>query len=122
MGASALTIPGIVDPVTLEAIACREALALARDLLLTRVTVASDCLAVVNNINQPFAGSYSMVIDEVKEAVSVFANLVFVHENRLSNAEAHRLARFSSSASFGRQVWLLRPPDGLCIRDNVLEQ
>jgi hypothetical protein len=44
LGASAQVIHGMSDPDTLEAIACREALALARDLALNHIHVASDCL------------------------------------------------------------------------------
>ena len=50
MGASSLTIPGISDPAVLEAMACREALSLARDLHLSCITVSTDCLAVINNM------------------------------------------------------------------------
>ena len=34
LGSSALVIEGVIDPATLEAIACREALALVEDLLI----------------------------------------------------------------------------------------
>jgi hypothetical protein len=53
LGASMLKIQGVSDPVTLEAMACREALALAQDLNLQRVTVATDCLSVVNDLARP---------------------------------------------------------------------
>jgi hypothetical protein len=33
--------------------------------------------------------------------------IVFKHENRASNSEAHRVARSFVSVSTGRQVWLL---------------
>jgi ribonuclease HI len=46
----------------MEAMACREALALVQDLHLRRITVATDCLAVVNEMKRPFAGSYRMII------------------------------------------------------------
>ena len=51
LGASAIVFDGLVDPPSLEAQACNEALALAKDLNLRRVQVASDCLEVLNNIN-----------------------------------------------------------------------
>jgi ribonuclease HI len=120
VGAATLTIKGISDPATLEAIACREALALASDLQLQRVTVASDCLAVVNAMKGPFAGAYSMVVQEVKARSNLLEQSFFRHENRLSNSEAHRLARFAISLSVGRQVWLVQPPDGLCIPNNII--
>ncbi|PNT76018.1 hypothetical protein BRADI_1g43072v3 [Brachypodium distachyon] len=45
-GASAVTYPGITDPATLEAIACREA-----DLGVRRLMVGSDCLEVIKAIH-----------------------------------------------------------------------
>jgi ribonuclease HI len=106
LGASSLTIKGISDPTVLEALACREAMALAADLNLQRVTVATDCLAVVNNIKQDYAGSYSMIIEEVKADARGLQRASFRHENRASNSEAHCLARLAVSSSLGRQVWL----------------
>jgi ribonuclease HI len=47
LGASALACPGISDPGTLEAIACREGLALAADLQLSRFLLSTDCLEVI---------------------------------------------------------------------------
>jgi hypothetical protein len=52
VGASTLAIQGIVDPAVLESLACREALALAQDLALQRVTIATYCIAVVNDMNR----------------------------------------------------------------------
>jgi hypothetical protein len=44
LGASVVVVQGISDPEVLEALACREGLDLASDLLLKKVRVASDCL------------------------------------------------------------------------------
>jgi hypothetical protein len=41
--ASAMVISGIADPEVLEALAVREGLCLANDLLIRRVRIASDC-------------------------------------------------------------------------------
>jgi ribonuclease HI len=114
-----LRIGGVSDPGTLEAIACREALALARDLSLQRITVATDCLEVVNNMTRPYAGSYCTVLHEIAAQKASFVQVLFRHENRASNSEAHKLARFATSSSLGRQLWLLQPPDGLCIMNNI---
>jgi hypothetical protein len=43
LGASAIVYEGISNPSTLEVLACREALALAEDLGLSRIHIASDC-------------------------------------------------------------------------------
>jgi ribonuclease HI len=121
LGASSLTVEGITNPSVLEAMACREALALAQDLNLRRITVASDCLAVVQNLSRPFAGDYSAVLHEIKETSTLFERVLFRHENRASNTEAHRLARSVTTGNVGRQVWLLEPPDGLCINTYLYE-
>ena len=46
-----MVFEGITDPVCLEALACREALDVADDLLLTSIQVASDCLEVVKGLH-----------------------------------------------------------------------
>ena len=50
IAASAMVIPNITDPETLEALACLEALALAEDCGIRKMLVASDCLSVIKNI------------------------------------------------------------------------
>jgi ribonuclease HI len=50
VGASVVVFDGLVDPATLEAQACNEAMSLAIDLHLDSVCVASDCVEVVANI------------------------------------------------------------------------
>jgi ribonuclease HI len=115
LGDSATTIPDQDHPATLEALACREALALAQDLNLSRLVIASDCLEVINNIQQPYMGIYGMITREIKETSSLFAKVVFKHEDKNSNGEPHRLARGSVGLASGRQVWLLGPPDGFNI-------
>jgi hypothetical protein len=62
LGASSLTINGVSDPVTLEAMAHREAIILAHDLQLQKITVASDCASVVSDMTKPYAGRYNTVI------------------------------------------------------------
>ena len=50
LGASALVMEGITDPEMAEAMACREGMALASDLVLQKFKLASDCLNVVRNL------------------------------------------------------------------------
>jgi ribonuclease HI len=50
VGASAVIFYGITDPQTLETLACREALALAEDISITRFLVTSDCSSVICDI------------------------------------------------------------------------
>ena len=50
LGSSILVIHGMLDPATVEAVACREALSLAQDLGMQHLLVASDCKQVINHI------------------------------------------------------------------------
>jgi hypothetical protein len=50
LGASVIVFSGITDPATLKSLACREALALAKDLGINRIYVASNCKTVVSDI------------------------------------------------------------------------
>lgn len=52
LGSSSITFAGIMDPPVLEALASREALALAQDLLLTNIIISLDCQVVVREIAQ----------------------------------------------------------------------
>jgi hypothetical protein len=70
--------------------------------------VASNCLAVVNDLSLPCAGRYGMVFSEIKSLESCFLESSFRHDNRASNSEAHRLARSACSANVGCQVWFLK--------------
>jgi hypothetical protein len=71
---------------------------------------------------QDYAGSYSMIIEEVEADTRNLQRASFKHENCASNSEVHRLARLAVSSSLGRQVWLLQPPGGLSIPNNVYDQ
>ena len=115
LGASAVVMQGIVDPAILEALACREALALAADLQLTKIKVASDCLEAINSMESDYLGKLSTITREIKLTSENFDSAIFVHENRNSNKEAHGLARSSAYRQFGRHVWLLESPDDFCI-------
>jgi len=47
MGASAVVLEGITNTETAEALACREGLALASDLLIQNLRLACDCTVVI---------------------------------------------------------------------------
>jgi ribonuclease HI len=120
--ASSLTIRDIDDPATTETLACREALALAEDLQLQKVAIASDCLSVINNMERQFAGSYSMILQEIKLKAATFAVVSFSHESRFSNSQPHKVACSALVSNLGRQLCLLSPPDGLCVPMNCLDK
>jgi hypothetical protein len=77
MGASVLTMTEPLNPPTLEAVACREGLALAQDLGLTRVCVASDCLEMINNLTRPYSGEYNMIASEINLTAAPFQSVMF---------------------------------------------
>lgn len=114
MGSSSLVIGGLCDPATLEAIACREAIALAEDLNVQRFVVASDCKQVIGDIARDSQGPYGVIIREIKMRSSPFL-CNFTFESRAVNLEAHKLAKFSLSLALGRHVWLGQPHDQRCI-------
>jgi ribonuclease HI len=113
LGASAMVYEGITDPRCLEALACREALDIADDLLVGPVQVASDCLEVVNALHSDYKGYLGSIIMEIKGRSRDRGFTSLCHERRECNVEAHRLARFASSLPAGRFLWLLEPPPGL---------
>jgi ribonuclease HI len=113
-GASVIVMHGISDPETAEVMACREGLALASDLMPTKVVIATDCENVVRNMRGLGMGCHGHIVREIKEVMAGFENSEIVHERRASNVDAHMLDKSSMYESLGRHVWLLSPPDGVC--------
>lgn len=104
------------DPEILEALACREGLSLALDLNLTDIKLATDCKTLVSDISGGSNGKNAAVNKEIKQMSSAFIRCCFVHEGRLSNMEAHNLAKHALTLlSEGRHVWLLSPHDTFVI-------
>ena len=108
LGSSALVIPGVEDPATLEAIACREALALASDLHIQNFAVASDCKQVISDINKGVRGRYGAVISEIQlQSVQFHCNFTF--ESHAVNVEAHSLAKFALTLGQGATSGMANP-------------
>ncbi|KAI5009183.1 hypothetical protein ZWY2020_010231 [Hordeum vulgare] len=121
LGASAIKIHGVSDPTTQEALACREALALAADLDLHRILIASDYQRVVNDINNVTGGVYASISREIKDTSDSFDSCTFIFEGRTTNIESHSLAKHAFDLDFGHHVWLLNPPNITCIPLNIYE-
>jgi ribonuclease HI len=85
VGASAVVLSGQVAAETVEALACREAIALARDINARRVRVASDCSNVIASIEEGTRGVYALITMELRDAKRDFEELSFCHERRGSN-------------------------------------
>ena len=85
-GASAVVYEGVTDPATLEAYACREALVIAEDLMLSKLKVASDCLRLISDLQAPIQfGSYCMVLREIQDRRSK------VQASELATNSAHAI-------------------------------
>ena len=78
MGSSAFVIKGLIDPASLEAIACREALSLAEDLGLQDLVIASDCSTVVKHIKESSGGNYGGVIKEIRSWQTIFNSCIYI--------------------------------------------
>ena len=119
LGSSSLVIAGLDDPEALEAIDCREGLALAADLQLQNFVISSDSKQVISNINKGCRGSTGAVISKIRILANSF-HCNFIFESRASNMEAHSLAKSSLSLGPGRHVWFGQPPDPRCIPQFVV--
>jgi hypothetical protein len=92
LGSSTLVIPAILDPSTLEAIACRDALSSAEDLLLQSFIIALDSKQLVGVVLKGNQGRYETIISEIQHQASSF-NFHFTFESPESNKEAHNLGQ-----------------------------
>jgi hypothetical protein len=79
-GASAVIFPGNTEAETLEALACREVVALARDINARRIRVASDCQQVIGSLENGTMGAYAHIVQEINESRGDFKVLSFIHE------------------------------------------
>lgn len=113
LGASAISFQEMVDPEVLEALAGMEALSLAADLGCQRVVVATDCMATITHLECDYRGPSAATIQDIKGRRHDFASVVFIHEKRELNLEAHKLSKASTTLAFGRHVWLSVLPNYL---------
>lgn len=72
MGSPALVVHGITYVATLEAITCREGLALAQNLMLQNFVLASDSKQIVSDIHKASQGSYGAIIMEIRQHLLSF--------------------------------------------------
>lgn len=110
LGSSALVINGVTNAAALEAMSCRDPLALSEDLHLHSFIVASDAKQAISNTTIGTDGLHGLIIAVIR-TLSVGFNCTFLNESRVANYEADRLARFSHSLNHGLHLWLLEPHD-----------
>jgi hypothetical protein len=101
-------------------VACREGIALATDLNIGAVTIASDYLEVVQDLRGGNMGQFGIILREIVNASSCRCGMCFGHEGRRSNVEAHQLAHMATTLPVGRHVWLGTLPEGLNFPVNIV--
>jgi hypothetical protein len=114
LGASVVVMEGLLEPNTVEAIACKEGLALATDPVLRYFRLLCDNAEVIRSIWEGTMGSYGHIVQEIRARSHDFNFVDFVHHVRQSNFDAHVLARSSGYGKLGRHVWFVSPPNGVC--------
>lgn len=77
IAASANVINGLVDPPSLEAMACNEAISLALDVDARKCVIASDCLEVIVNLHKHNLCAYSSILRDIKTRSCVFQDVIF---------------------------------------------
>jgi hypothetical protein len=77
--------------------------------------VASDCHNVITSLDHGTLGVYAHIVHGILASKSSFVSLVFGFESRVLNKEAHNLARSFVCDDQGRRLWLIQPPEGMCI-------
>jgi hypothetical protein len=109
---------GITHPGCLEALACREGVALAIDLNMGATMVTSDCLEVVQGLRQgKNMGLFSHILQETEAMAKRRGRTSFCHEGRRFSVDAHKLA---TTLPVGRHVWFGTPPEGLNFPVNIV--
>jgi hypothetical protein len=101
----------------LESIACREALSLATDLVLSQLYATSDYKQVVEDIADGSLGTHGSIIKEIKIRSDQLYKFVF--EGRASNFKAHNLARHVLNSE-GCRYLRLGPPYSPEIPVNII--
>jgi hypothetical protein len=105
LGARAVVINGITDPATLEALACREALALSDDMLLNCVYVISNCKSVIDEIKDETIWE-DMKSFMIRPRSANSRECSFAFKSRASNFKAHNLVKHMVSNGIGGHLWL----------------
>jgi hypothetical protein len=101
---------GIVDPLTIEAMAFRDAVGFANQQGFTKITCESDCEELVRlwRERKTQRSVIAPIISEVDELVSSFQLFDFNFVGRSANSVAHDCARYACD-NMVEDEWLNRP-------------
>ena len=83
--------------------------------------IASDYLEVTVSIHKQNLCAYSTILKEIKARSELLQEVIFKHEGRSSNNEAHVLAKSVCNMAPGRYVWLLECPEMIHVPQNIIE-
>ncbi|KAI4968640.1 hypothetical protein ZWY2020_045970 [Hordeum vulgare] len=119
LGSSTIVLQGTDDSTILKTLACRERLALAEDLGIQQLGVASDCLGVVKDINKGTRGPHEAIVHKIQTRNTSFS--CFFHERRNYSFKAYNLVKYACNLSVGRHLWLRNPHDPSLIPMNFLQ-
>ena len=111
-----------LTPQILETIAIREALTLAEDLYINKMSIASDCKMAIDAIKEGSSAAFGAIIKEIIARASNFSKCIFSYEYRTSKVEAHNLAKYVLFVGFGRLVWLGQTIDLVFVPTNITTQ
>ena len=118
--ASAIVINGLVDPPSLEAMACNESIFLTLDMGVHKCLIASDYLEVTVSIHKQNLCAYSTILKEIKARSELLQEVILKHEGRSSNNEDHVLAKSVCNMAPGRYVWLLKCPETMHVLQHII--
>jgi len=93
---------------------------LAVDMGVRKCVIASDCLEMVMNLQKQNLCAYSTILKEIKARSTLFQKVIFKHEGRQSNREAHALAKSVCKLAPRRYVWLLGRPEILHVPQSIM--
>jgi hypothetical protein len=63
--------------------ACAKGLGLVQDLYLQRIRLATDCVEVVQSVNNSSNGRYGMIVKEIKAREETVEDIQLSYENRI---------------------------------------
>ena len=107
MAAYSQTIPLPTSVETVEVLAVRSAVSLAKELNFDQVIIEGDTDVIIKAINSGgfSSSSFGHIIRDIKLLSSAFHNVSYNHTRRQGNRVAHRLARMACNFS-PFQVWM----------------
>ena len=104
--------PLVTDPERAELLACQRALELAREMKVRKVILETDSMTVKGKLEaaELDRSAHGPLIENIKRALSDFADHSVIHVRRTGNEVAHKLAKVGCGNNVCN-TWLGSPPD-----------